>query len=165
MAKGLLRSLAVVALYLVAAPAWAEPYLALRSGEKCGACHVNITGGGMRTSLVSAHAKDILRYPDWFDALTKPVESFDGDINDYVSLGADLRASVSAIFQDDPDANGEVDNNKAFRGRLEEFDLDVDEAVAYLNVRAIPDLLEFYVDLRVAPTTDAREAFGVIYLP
>jgi hypothetical protein len=32
-------------------------------------------------------------------------------------------------------------------------------------VSPIPDLLEFYVDLRLAPTTDAREAWGMIYLP
>jgi hypothetical protein len=165
MGKGLLSCLTIVALARAVTPALAEPYLALRNGNKCSACHVNITGGGMRTSLVAAHARDILRYPNWFDALTKPVESFDGDLNDYVSIGADLRASASLIFQDKPNANGEVDNNKAFRGRVDEIDFNVDEAVTYLNVRAIPDLLEFYVDLRLAPSTDAREAFGVLYLP
>jgi len=165
MRKGLQSFLAGIALIAIAAPSFAEPYLAVRTGNKCGACHVNITGGGMRTSLVSAHARDILRYPNWFDALTKPIESFDGDLNDYVSIGADLRASASLVFQDKPDSNGEVDNNKAFRGRVDEINIDVDEAVTYLNVRAIPDLLEFYVDLRLAPTTDAREAFGILYLP
>ncbi len=142
----------------------AEPYLALRSGVTCGGCHINITGGGMRTSYVSAHARDLLKYPDWFDDLTRPAESFDGALNDYVAIGANLRASAGLIFQDNPQ-NGRVDNNEVIRGRLDEFNVDVDEAITYLHAMVIPDLLEFYVDLRLAPTTDAREAWGVLYLP
>ena len=142
----------------------AEPYLALRSGMKCNACHVNVTGGGMRTAFVSAHGRDVLKYPDWFDDLTKPIESFDGVLNDYVAIGADLRATGSLIFQDEPQ-DGLVDNNEFFHGRLDETDIDVEEAVTYLNATVIPDLLEFYVDLRLAPTTDAREAWGMLYLP
>jgi hypothetical protein len=157
--------LAFVLCGLVSAEAvLAEPYLALRSGVKCNACHVNVTGGGMRTSFVSAHARDVLKYPNWFDDLTKPVESFDGSINDYVAIGADLRANAALLFQDNPQS-GRVDNNEVFRGRLDEFDVDVEQAVTYLNATVIPDLLEFYVDLRLAPTTDAREAWGLLYLP
>ncbi len=147
------------------APAAAEPYFALRNGAQCADCHVNITGGGMRTGFVSAHAREILKYPNWFDELTKPIESFDGAINDYVAIGANLRASANFIFQDNPGEDGLVDNNEVFRTRLDEIDLDLDQAVTYLSVSPIPDLLEFYVDLRLAPTTDAREAWGMIYLP
>ncbi len=149
---------------VLAERAVAEPYLALRTGMQCNSCHVNVTGGGMRTSFVSAHGRDILKYPNWFDELTKPIEAFDGSINDYIAIGADLRGSFSLIFQDNPQ-NGKVDNNEVFRTRLDEIDFDLDEAVTYLNVSVIPDLLEFYVDLRLAPTTDAREAWGMIYLP
>lgn len=156
---------AIALIGLIAADvAWAEPYLALRSGVKCSGCHVNVTGGGMRSSFVSAHARDILKYPNWFDELTKPVEAFDGVINDYLALGADLRANAALIFQDNP-VDGRVSNNEAFRGRLEEFDVDLNQATVYMNVSAIPDLLEFYVDMRLAPTTDAREAWAMLYLP
>jgi hypothetical protein len=148
-----------------AVSAVAEPYLAVRSGYSCNSCHVNITGGGMRTNLIAAHAREILHYPDWFDALTKPIEAFDGDLNDYVSIGATLRGQGALIFQDNPNSNGEVDNNEVFRTHLDEIDVDVEEAVGYLNGRLIPDLLEFYVDMRFAPTTDAREVWGLIYLP
>ncbi len=149
---------------VVADQAVAEPYLALRSGVKCNACHVNVTGGGMRTAYISAHARDVLKYPDWFDELTKPADSFDGALNDYIAIGADVRGSASLVFQDNP-RGGRVDNNEAFRTRLEEFDLELDEAVTYVNASVIPDLLEFYVDLRLAPTTDAREVWGMMYLP
>ncbi len=164
MGRGMLRSAVVLAVLFLAEGVLAEPYLALRSGVKCSACHVNVTGGGMRSSFVSAHSRDILKYPNWFDELTKPVESFDGSINDYIAIGADLRANAALLFQDNPQ-NGRVSNNQAFRGRLDEFDVDVEQAVTYLNATVIPDLLEFYVDLRLAPTTDAREAWGMLYLP
>jgi len=118
----------------------------------------------MRTAFVSAHSRDVMKYPDWFDELTKPIESFDGVFNDYVAIGADLRANLSLIFQDNPQ-NGRVDNNEFFRTRLDELNVDVNQATTYLDVSVIPDLLEVYVDLRLAPTTDAREVWGMLYLP
>lgn len=150
---------------LVAAPAAAEPYIGVREGQKCSACHVNMTGGGMRTSFVSAHAKEILKYPNWFAPLTKPADAFTGELNQYVAIGADLRVDMTAVMQDKPNANGTVKNNTAFRGRLEEFDVNVDEAVGYLNVNLIPDLLTFYLDQRFAPSLDTREVWAMAYLP
>src|SRR5271169_3463267 len=86
----------------VAGQAAAEPYIAVREGYKCSACHVNMTGGGMRTSFVAAHSREILRYPDWFAQLTKPADAFSGDLNQYVGLGSDIRTSLTFTTQDDP---------------------------------------------------------------
>lgn len=152
---------------LQAAPAAAEPYIALREGFRCSACHVNMNGGGMRTELVATHARDILHYPNFFGPLSNPPEFFTGEINKYLALGADLRASNTAIFQDGkPDADGvfrgQVSNDQVFRGRLEKDKLEVTEAVGYLDVRLIPDYLTFYLDQRFQPTTDNREAFGLL---
>jgi hypothetical protein len=145
-----------------AAAASAEPYFAVREGQKCSACHVNMTGGGMRTSFVSAHAKEILRYPNWLPELTKPADAFTGDINQYVGIGADLRVDMTATMQDKGPV---VDNNVAFRGRLETFDVNVNQATAYLNVNLIPDLINFYIDQRFAPSLDTREVWAMALLP
>jgi len=162
MRAGWLLGLFVLAL---AGAASAEPYLAVREGQKCSACHINMTGGGMRTAFVSAHAKEILRYPDWFAPLTKPADKFTGELNQYVGIGADLRVDMTAIMQDKPSANGTVPNNQVFRGRLEQFDVNVNEAVGYLNVNLIPDLLNFYLDQRFAPSLDTREVWAMFLLP
>lgn len=154
-----------IALVWCAAAASAEPYIAMREGQKCSACHVNMTGGGMRTSFVSAHAKEILRYPNWWPELTKPADAFTGDINQYVGIGADLRVDMTATMEDKPNAQGTVPNNVAFRGRLEEFDVDVNQATGYLNVNLIPDLLNFYLDQRFAPSLDTREVWAMALLP
>ncbi len=153
-----------VSVLWAASPAAAEPYIGLREGYKCSACHVNMTGGGMRTSFVSAHAREILHYPDWFARLTKPAEAFSGEVNQYVALGADLRTSLTFILQD-KGTSGTVNNSEAFRWRLEETDLTVNEAVGYLAVNLIPDLLTFYLDQRFAPSVDTREVWGMMYLP
>lgn len=157
--------LAVLLVSLHATGALAEPYIAVREGYKCGACHVNITGGGKRTEFISTHARDILKYPNWFEALTKPAESFNGELyKPYVAIGANLRSSITAIMQEKGN-DGKVDNSTAFRGRLEETDIDVTEAVGYLEVRLIPNLLTFYIDQRFSPSTTTREAWGMLRLP
>lgn len=167
--RGVVRGCGVilVSVLLWAAPTWAEPYIAAREGLRCSACHVNMTGGGKRTDLVSTHARELLHYPTFLGQLTNPPDFFTGEINKYLALGADLRVSDTAIFQDgkpDPDGvfRGRVRNDQVFRGRLEKNDLDVTEAVLYGEVRLIPDYLTFYVDQRVQPQTDNREAFGVL---
>lgn len=149
----------------VASQAAAEPYLAVREGYKCSACHVNMSGGGMRTSFVSAHAREILHYPDWWAQLTKPADAFTGDVNQYVGLGSDIRTSLTFTTQDDPDKNGEVNNSQAFRSHLQSTDISVYEAVGYLNVNLIPDVLNIYLDQRFAPTLTTREIWGMLSLP
>jgi hypothetical protein len=154
--------LAAVWLLACSAPALGEPYIAVREGLPCGACHVNITGGGMRTSLVQTHARDILHYPNFFGTFSNPPDYFTGEINKYVGIGSDLRASDAAIFQD-KGVNGRVDNNKVFRGRLESNNIDVTEFVLYGQVRLIPDYLFVYVDQRFQPSTDNREAWAMLH--
>jgi len=143
----------------------AEPYIGLREGYKCSACHVNMTGGGMRTSFVAAHSREILRYPDWFAALTKPADAFTGEINQYLGLGSDLRTDLTFITQDVPDVNGRVNNSQAFRTHLQTVDITMNQATGYVNVNLIPDLLNVYLDEQFAPTVNTREAWAMMTLP
>lgn len=163
------RALGVaVGLLFWVVPALAEPYIAVREGMRCSACHTNMTGGGKRTDLVSTHARDILHYPTFLGTFSNPPEFFNGTINQYLSVGTDLRVSDTAIFQDGQTnpATGTVTtpvrNDQVFRGRLEQNNLDVTEGVLYGEVRLIPDYLTFYTDEQVQPTTDNREAFGLL---
>src|SRR5262245_887727 len=109
MSRGKIGLWALLTALWVANEAAAEPYIAVREGQKGSACHVNMTGGGMRTSFVSAHAKEILHYPNWWAPLTKPTDYFTGEINQFLAIGGDLRVDATAIMQDQP-KNGRVNN-------------------------------------------------------
>jgi hypothetical protein len=161
-ARSLLLILTAVACLAVSVQA--EPYMAVREGFRCSACHVNVTGGGKRNDTIAAHARDILRYPSFFEKLAKPVEAFTGDINQYLSIGADVRMRSTLIFQELGD-QGEVENNTAFRGRLDTVELAVNEADLYGEIRLIPDVLTLYVDQRFSPQTTTREVWGLLRLP
>ena len=47
--------LLLAALLTAAGPVQAEPYMAVREGYKCSKCHVNQTGGGMRTDYARVY--------------------------------------------------------------------------------------------------------------
>jgi hypothetical protein len=148
-------------LSMAASTAHAEPYLAVREGYNCGGCHTNVTGGGKRTDIVATHPRELLRYPKWLGTFASPTDKFTGEVNKYIGLGADLRVTNLATFQD-RGVDGRVDNNEAFRGRLETNTLEVSEAVTFLELRLIPERLSFYLDQRFAPNTDTREVFGIL---
>ncbi len=166
----------IAGILLLAAPALAEPYFTVREGLPCSACHVNMNGGGMRTDLVATHARDLLHYQNFFGKFSTAPDFFSGEINKYVSMGSDLRVTETAVFQDlgshdncpdyiraaSPTARC-VDNDKVFRGRLETNSIDVTEANLYGQVKLIPDYLSFYIDQQFQPTTNNREAFGLLH--
>ncbi len=152
----------VAATCLVAPEARAEPYMALREGRKCGTCHVNQTGGGMRTLLANTHMKEITHYRDIFPDLDEAGEVFNGQITSFFSIGGDLRLTDSIIFQDEPDENGLVPH-EVLRGRVDENVLDVREGALYFDVQLVEDFLSIYTDLNLAPGSPvAREVFGLL---
>src|SRR5215468_276318 len=157
---------------LLAGPALAEPYLAVREGMPCESCHVNKNGGGLRTELAITHSREILRYPNYFGWFSNPPEFMNGEINKFLRVGGDLRVAEILTFQDlgnpsecpGPPQSSTVcvDNNKVFRGRLQTNSLSVTEAVLYGEVRLIPEHLSLYIDQEFQPSLVNREAFGML---
>lgn len=120
-------------LLLASSPAAAEPYLAAREGLKCLACHVNPTGGGLRSAAGNAYAQNGLaaRRIDTGETLWL------GEVDRFLALGGDLRGgATSTDFSDAPD---------------EDLAFAVDELRLYLDLRVIPDRLSIYFDQKLAP--------------
>src|SRR5437870_7498538 len=127
-----IAAIALAAGGLLASQARAEPYLMVREGAKCSACHTNQTGGGKRTAFAHIHAHDIEHDLELLPVPpgTKP---FNGEVNSYVSIGGDLRVRNSTIFQDKPDALGRVPENNPFRRGVLSNDSTVNEVLGVLQ--------------------------------
>ena len=142
---------------LLPAVARAEPYLAVRTGLNCVACHVNPTGGGKRTDFGSAYGQTALAAARIDLSARKLVPTTDtaagplwtGRLNQYIALGADLRATAQRT-QVPGNANTQA--------------LNQTRAQVYLEVKPFGDQFTLYVDERVAPGTPvAREAFAQLW--
>lgn len=156
---------AVAVMALVAVRAHAEPYLAVRSGAKCSDCHTNLDGGGKRTPFAHIHSHDILRDLQILP-LPKGVRSFNGELNQWVSIGSDLRVRSTTTWDSNPDAEGRVPENRAFRSHFASEDLEVQQATGYLEVDLWPEVLTLYGDFNAAGGgVTAREAIAILKLP
>lgn len=121
--------------------AWAEPYLAVRTGLKCMACHTNPTGGGKRTTFGRSYGQTLLP--------AEPASEPMGDLfGRYLDIGGDLR--TSAAFSNTPGG----DDQSAF---------NTDRANIYLEARLMPERLTLYLDQQFAPGSDSREAWLMLW--
>ena len=75
--------LLVVMAVLRAAPARAEPYLAVMEGYKCNVCHVNPTGGGLRNDFGLTYAKVLLPA----ETVDNALDSWTGKLTDRLRVG------------------------------------------------------------------------------
>jgi hypothetical protein len=126
------RSLAVLAALFVAMAARAEPYLAVQSGLKCAQCHVNPTGGGLRTPFGNLWAQSQLAATK----LGSGAEPWTGQIGQMLAIGGNVRANYSTI---------RVPNQEATNG------FDLQEARLFLDLALIPNRLSVYLDERMGP--------------
>lgn len=128
----------------------AEPYIAMRTGYKCSTCHVNKTGGGKRTAFGLIYAQTQLPM-----AVLKPPDggsSFDPNLGESVSLGANLRVAKSFIFEHENSVGETFGSSNT---------TDFPEANLYVQVDAIEDVVTFYADQTLAPSSSNRELFGM----
>jgi hypothetical protein len=112
--------------------AHAEPYLAVAYGQKCEACHVNPTGGGLRTTFGDLLAQNAI--PDRH--LDAPTDAWTGQINQYLRAGGDLRFDAQVTQAPKTPS-------------VQEFSLE--QMRVYLEAEVIPNRLLAYVDEQIAP--------------
>jgi hypothetical protein len=138
---GLLAVLALTG----ARQAMAEPAFAVRSGYRCSQCHVNRTGGGMRTPFGSLYAQTVL--PAHLLRLREDRNLLPADPDALFAVGADARFQVLSV--DRPDTESTLST-------------EVTEANLYGEARLLPGRLSLYLDVQAGPGgSSAREVFGV----
>ena len=122
----------------------AEPYLAVQFGFKCNQCHVNPTGGGLRTTFAYVLAQTVI--PN--QQLATGLDNWTGQLGPYVRAGGDLRfdAQVTQV----PEAPS-----------VQEFSLE--QTRVYLEANVIPDRFLAYVDEQVAPGGALNREAYVLY--
>jgi len=118
----------------------AEPYLAIKTGNKCSACHVNPAGGGKRNLTGAAYGQTAA-------SARLPVSIWTANPDSRLSFGADLRGNISAI---------NIPN------QVDQLAFELEEALIYAETELIKNQLSLYLDQRVAPGGSFnREAFGL----
>ena len=131
-----------------AAPAAAEPYLAVANGLKCVACHTNPTGGGKRNEFGMTFARTQLA--------ARTVLREEGDtgwnstVNRWLGIGGDYRGGY---FESDPPGPAETSRTS------------VTKSTVYVEVRAVEDLLTFYFDEQVAPGNSVDREYYALVTP
>jgi hypothetical protein len=137
----MLRLALSMLLALGAAGVRAEPYFAVQTGHKCVQCHVNGTGGGMRTPFGNLFAQTQLAA----NKLDTGDASWLGNIGTFFGLGANVRSALTVT-----DVPGAPQTNQ----------FDLQEARVYFSFTPIPNRLAVYIDQWVAPGSSLnREAF------
>jgi hypothetical protein len=138
-----LRVIAVLSVALTVA-AHAEPYLALAQGLQCNVCHVNPTGGGLRTALGVAFAQRVLPA----QSLPQSTPDWSGSVGESVRLGGDLRESWSRT---------QVPHQATQQG------WSLDQLRLYSDIAVIPGRLSLAVDEALAPGNAATQEAYVRY--
>jgi hypothetical protein len=142
--KDLAPLLGVLVLMSLTGAANAEPYLAAQMGLKCAQCHVNPTGGGMRTVFGNTFAQTQLAAK----RLGGEDDMWTGQVMKFLSVGGNARANY--IYTDVPNQ----DNANDFA---------VEEARVYLDFGVIPNRLSVYIDQRLAPDNSTNLEANIRY--
>jgi hypothetical protein len=140
----LVRRCLFALLCLCACAAHAEPYLAVQFGLKCNVCHVNPTGGGLRSTVGDVLAQTAIPGAH----LDTGLDNWTGALGQYLRTGGDLRFDAQVT---------QVPQSRS----VQEFSLE--QARVYLEANVIPDRLLAYVDEQVAPGGALNREAYVVY--
>jgi hypothetical protein len=126
-------------------PVSAEPAFAVRTGYACSTCHVNRSGGGLRTSFGSLYAQTVL--PRRLLRFKQEDNLLAANPDARFNIGGDFRGQYLTVASDDG-------------ANVSSF--EVPEANFYTQVRLIPGKLSLYVDEKLGPSgASSREFFGM----
>ncbi len=126
-------SVMLLVIFCQAHIAHAEPYLAIKKGLKCLACHSSPSGAGKRTpygNLFAATEMPAHKLPG------KAANFWSGEISKYLAVGGDVRAAWNRI--DVP-------------GQAATEDAALSEILSYAELRPMPKYLTLYIDAKIAP--------------
>ena len=110
---------------------FAEPYLAVQKGLKCGVCHTSPTGGGKRTVYGNVYAQTEVS-----ERTLDLGELWKGELGKYFAVGGDIRGGWNQI--DVP-------------GQPRTSETDLQEFLAYVDIRPFAKYLMIYIDAKLAP--------------
>ena len=130
------RALMIALVLLVAAAKTsAEPYLAIQKGMKCMVCHTSPTGGGKRTAYGNVFAQQEMA-ARLLGAEDGKYKYWTGELTRWLAVGADLRGSWEELRTP---------------GQPDSYATELQEMLAYAELRLWPDRLMVYVDARLRP--------------
>ena len=109
----------------------AEPYLAVQKGLKCSTCHTAPSGGGKRTVYGNVYAQTELS-----ERTLNLGNLWTGELGKYLAIGGDVRGGWNQI---------EVP------GQPKTSHSDLEEFLAYAELRPFPKYLTIYVDAKLGP--------------
>lgn len=157
--------------------AWAEPYMAVREGYKCSKCHVNQTGGGMRTDYAKVYqgTRDSM-YPGLGASHgTAPgVDLGSGRLSPYFAVTADVRSDLTYTRMGA--AQTTLEFNHSASGAPSEAKGNVScaschssassgggkRAEVYMEMDPAPDIARIVMSQSVNPSIAPREEYALI---
>jgi opacity protein-like surface antigen len=135
--------LVLVVVYLSTLTLHALPRFASRTNFACRHCHVNPTGGGMRSPFGVSYGRDDVPVKSWQEQFA--LEDFNTNVTDFLSYGADVR--LLYFYQ-------KKDDNSAERSSFFPMQADV-----YLNL-ALSKKVNLFVNPAFGPF-QRYEVFGL----
>lgn len=140
--------IAVIFIAFASSFLFAEPYIAVREGLKCSACHTNMTGGGKRNRMGTGYgAIDLPWKPA--DLQSHKIPHYFSLFEDLISFGGDFRALNRSTFSE---------------GGLETNTFQTDKSNLYLQADLIRNRITFYLDETIAPGgAQTREIFAMLH--